>query len=205
MSIRTVFDRYDPTKLAAVLGSGDEEFLELVLAGLREFDWEDEGYEEDPVPVARRIARRAVDEGVPFPELDRENASHAMVADAIAWAVTGKAGQEDFKITAGFEVKSFYWLDLMEEAGPKASKEDLRLLETVYAGKPLFGREPAEGEGSGYGFFTTEETRALHGLFTRLLDAGVKLASELAEDRENAVDYLEKILREGNALLLSFS
>jgi hypothetical protein len=201
MSIRTVFDRYDPKKLAAALGSGDEEFLNRVLAQFQELNWEDDAYDEDPAP----IARRAVNEGVPFPGLDRENESHVAAADAIAQAVTGKAGQEDPAMTAGYEIKSFYWLDLMEAAGPKASQDDLRLLETVYAGKPLFGRQPAETE-IGYGFFTTEETRALHALFTRLIDAGVEVASELTEDDdENAVEYLAKILREGDALLLSFS
>jgi hypothetical protein len=202
MSVRTVFDRYDPRKLAAALGSKDAKFLELVLAELEDLDWEDEGYDEDPAP----IARRAVYEGVPFAGLGRENVSHASAADAIASAVTGKAGQKRPAMTAGYEIKHFYWLDLIEEVERKVSGADLRLLQMVYDGKPLFGREPAEGDGRGYGFFTVEETQALHALFTRLLAADVELAGELIEDEdENAVKYLEKILRDGDALLLRFS
>ena len=204
MSIRTTFAGVKLATLHDLLGSGRTGVAVAVRAGLLEnysareivnADGEVKAY-----LAAAAVADQAIKEGVPFEGLKKEGHPHVLAAERLA-----EQGQE--LLLTDFEVKHFFWLDLLDWCDGHAalSPRERELMGWLTEGRPLFGTESSNME-VGYAFLTRAEAAELRELFRRIADAGMPEADELLLDEdEGAIPALDQIEAAGLDLMIAWS
>ena len=138
----------DPDALAGILGCGRRAVLDELLEAERQSLF---GGHTDLAPVLER----AVLEGVPFPDLDREDAAHEHAAMRLAYACVSR------RETFGNSMLA--WSDW--QTGVRVAEAALRdeartLLAFLRDGRALFGARPV-GFGPVYAFLSPTETATL--------------------------------------------
>ncbi len=138
----------DPAALARILGCGKRAVLDELLEAERNSFL---GGHTDLAPVLDR----AVLEGVPFPDLDREDVPHEHAAMRLAYACVSR--REPFTNST---VAWSDWQTGMRVAEAVLHDEALTLLAFLRDGRPLFGARPV-GFGPVYAFLSPTETATL--------------------------------------------
>jgi hypothetical protein len=138
----------DADALAGILGCGKRTVLDELLEAERQSFL---GGHTDLGPVLER----AVLEGVPFPDLDREEPAHEHAAMRLAYACVSR--REPF---AGSTVAWADWQAGVRVAEAVLGDEARTLLAFLRDGRALFGARPV-GFGSVYAFLSPAETATL--------------------------------------------
>ncbi len=201
MSLRAYITSFDLQKMQSLLGSRKESTVQTAAKILREeFDLdaldEDEAAEyAERIEAILAICRRAVDEGVPFPDLKEENEDHVTAAETLA-VVGQKHGYtsfEDWKVT-----QAFY--PLLHDYSAALSPRGRELLTFLDEGRPLFGRKLETGW-SYYAYLTADEVKELHAALVALQESHPELKGEeyLGGFVESLVEALAGISRKRKA------
>lgn len=178
MSLRAYITCFDLQKMQSLFGSRSDTAVEAAAAILRkEFDLDELDDDEadefaERVDGIRAICRRAVFEGLPFPELDEENDDHVSAAEALA-GVGQKHGHtsfEDWKVTHVFH-------PFLRDYSAALSPSGRALMAFLDGGRPLFGRKIETGW-SYYAYLTAGEVKELHAALVDLLERHPELKGE---------------------------
>ena len=138
----------DPDALAAILGCGRRAVLDELLEAERQSFL---GGHKDLAPVLER----AVLEGVPFPDLDREEPAHQHAAMRLAYASVSR--REPFTLSTAAWPD---WQTGVRVAEAVLGDEARALLAFLRDGRALFGARPV-GFGPVYAFLSPIETATL--------------------------------------------
>jgi hypothetical protein len=164
MSVRPHLYGFDLGRFRRLFGSGDRVALEACSARLdgvaedlaHEEPEEAEEYREE----ARAILLRAVEEGVPFPDLEVEGTAYMDVASALA-----SYQQPLFAAgSSGWKMQAFRRFE--RDYGERLGADAWKTLGFLSWGRPLFGRR-AEADGH-YAFLDAGELDQLLGALRRL-------------------------------------
>src|SRR5262249_14015030 len=141
---------FDLKRMRPLLGSGDALALDRLTAELAEHDEVTDEVRCD----SEAVLRRAVREGIPFPDLEVEGKAHVLAADVLACH-----GQ------SLLEPDSSRWEGAALPALRRRLSEKLppgarAILAALCQGTPLFGRE-FRASGSYYAYFSLPKVEAL--------------------------------------------
>lgn len=143
MSMRTTLSGCSLSKVRQAIGAADGKVIEAIEARVEEAleDYLDDGdEEEDGTPTQGRRMQDALKavvaklKGESADNLEDEGHVGYLAATTLLEHVDG-----DDRLRTPFEVKHFFWLDLLERQG-KALGKDAELFRHLAEGRPLFGR-----------------------------------------------------------------
>jgi hypothetical protein len=192
MSLRAHISSFEFQKLQALFGSRDEATVEAAARVLRKqfgLDEPDEEWDEEAateVEHALAICRRAVFEGVPFPDLEMEDDEHAIAAVALA-----VVGQKHRGTSFGGWKVTHVFHPLLRDHSTALSIRGRELLSYLSDGRPIFGRKNGSSW-SYYAYLTSNEVQELHAALLDLQRAHPELKGETYLD--GFVDALAQAL-----------
>lgn len=151
MSLRPELSGFDRKRLLGLCGTGDRaaaEALARELAQMVTFD--------DPGDLERskNVIRRAVMEGIPFPDLETEGEPHVFAAIALA------NHDQRHRETGSSEWKMAAFDELGATIRGRIAPDAERLFSLFLEGRPLFGRR-IETPWSYYAYFSLPEVKSL--------------------------------------------
>lgn len=117
---------------------------------------EDSKEQEKIVSKGKEVILRAVQDGIPFAELDSEEISHVMAADVLA-----HFGQDHHEIDDTTDWKMDVFWDLEEKYGADLDPSTKKLLHCISEGRPLFGKR-IDSDWSYYAYLSCAEVMQLH-------------------------------------------
>ena len=178
MSLRAHITSFELRKLQALFGSRDEAVVEAAAGILRkqfdldeaEEEWADEAAEE--VEQALTICRRAVFDGVPFPDLEVEDDEHAIAASALA-----VVGQEHRGTSFGGWKVTHVFHPFLRDHSAALSPRGRELMSFLDEGRPIFGRKNGSGWAY-YAYLASDEVKDLHAALVELQQTHPKLKGE---------------------------
>lgn len=151
MSLRPMIAGFDLSAFRALLGSRDAVVSARVTAALP----------LDGDADARSIALRAIDEGVPLPEVGEEGPAHVAAALAFASLVPSVPTMSTVMGMSGFDRLATLLPALVQPKSP---------FRVFLAGRPLFGKTFAERLWSYYGWLSRAELVVLRNTISKLRD-----------------------------------
>ncbi|MFO0954221.1 MAG: hypothetical protein U0835_24300 [Isosphaeraceae bacterium] len=177
MSIRPQVRGFDLGRFGALFGSGDEAVVAEVEGRRARLHEGDSRPPSDGVEEAyRAILRRAVFEGVPFPELAEESHLHVQVANDLAATVQDAVNTDsDFWTWQAFRA---FWQDHAASLDPRGRS----LFSCFLKGRPVFGKKIASD--IYYGYLNHNDTAtlrdSLQGLMVNLPDDARAFAADMS-------------------------
>ena len=160
MSLRIELAGFKLDKMMKLFGSGDAKALKAVtdradklLDG--DFDDEDEEREEFRQQF-HAAAQRAINEGIPFAGLKKEDQHHVDLA-----ALLAQYGQKLTGLNSSGWKMQYVFPDFRKAYGRRISNPAKTLWNYLEEGRPLFGKKIDTGWGY-YSYLSLEEVRTLH-------------------------------------------
>lgn len=193
MSVRGYISAFDLGRLRSLFGSRDESVVGEAARFLEEryLKRVPPKQRERWAQAVQRVVtsvRRAVFEGVPLPDVDRETPAHAEAAQVLARVRQSPLATSfaDWKVYSVFPA---FWTDY----GGELAEPDRQLLAHLVNGRTLFGRARSDEEGY-YAYLDNSEVLQLAHAFERLRSRHDRLKGDAYHD--GFVDDLVRALRE---------
>jgi hypothetical protein len=147
MSLRPEVFGFDIEKLRSIRGCKDQAVLNQLLV---EFDKRIHFRDESLTALAKEALRRAIFEGLPFPDLEKENEAHVCAAVVLA-----EHDQELLPTGSNTWKMPTMW-ELVRVVHERLELPARRYLLVFYRGRPVFGRR-IKTDWSYYGFLTLRQ------------------------------------------------
>jgi hypothetical protein len=162
MSLRPEFRGFDLNKLRSLFASRDQTLVAQIEAQFAAtVADEPEDFDHEYQAAFRKALHRAIEDGVPFPNLEVEGEPHVHLALLLA------AHGQEFLVTDSDNWKMLGFWDFWELCSDLLSPEGRQLFRYLIEGRPLFGRQIETGW-SYYAYLERHEVGVLRNAFQEM-------------------------------------